>query len=91
FYRYLFEQQALGRCPIACDYSSGYHKLVGGAKIGVHKSYPMSPFYDEQTAVEFARTLGELLDEFDRQPVEHTPATGPHEARPMIFRPGSLT
>ncbi|WP_280253494.1 pyridoxal phosphate-dependent decarboxylase family protein [Nocardia abscessus] len=91
FYRYLFEQQALGRCPIACDYSSGYHKLVGGAKIGVHKSYPMSPFYDEKTAIAFAHTLGELLDEFDRQPTDHTSVTGPHEARPMIFRPGPLT
>ncbi|MGW4125382.1 hypothetical protein [Nocardia sp. NPDC004711] len=39
FYRYMFEQQQAGRCPIACDYSSGYHSLVGGARIGVHKSY----------------------------------------------------
>ncbi|MFJ2834275.1 pyridoxal phosphate-dependent decarboxylase family protein [Nocardia sp. NPDC087230] len=90
FYRYLFEQQALGRCPIACDYSSGYHKLAGGAKIGVHKSYPMSPFYDEDTAIDFARTLGEMLTEFDRQPLDQPMAGGPHEARPPIFRPGSL-
>ena len=91
FYRYLFEQQALGRCPIACDYSSGYHKLVGGAKIGVHKSYPMSPFYDEKSAVTFARTLDELLDEFDSRPANETVTAGPHEARPLIFRPGALT
>ncbi|PKV80476.1 pyridoxal phosphate-dependent decarboxylase family protein [Nocardia fluminea] len=91
FYRYLFEQQELGRCPIACDYSSGYHKLVGGAKIGVHKSYPMSPFYDEDTAVAFALVFGEMLAEYDRQPADQIPAEGPHEARPLIFRPGSLT
>ncbi|MGO4613000.1 aspartate aminotransferase family protein [Nocardia sp. 2YAB30] len=90
FYRFLFEQQSRGRCPIACDYSSGYHKLVGGAKIGVHKSYPMSPFYDEKTAVAFALLLGELLDEFDARAPGAVYTAGPHEARPKIFRPGSL-
>ncbi|WP_433194446.1 pyridoxal phosphate-dependent decarboxylase family protein [Nocardia sp. CA-107356] len=91
FYRYLFEQQSQGRCPIICDYSSGYHKLVGGARIGVHKSYPMSPFYDEKTAVGFARQLGGLLEEFDARAPDAPFADGPHEARPMIFRPGTLT
>ncbi|GJF33429.1 aspartate aminotransferase family protein [Kitasatospora sp. NE20-6] len=90
-YRFLFEQQGLGRCPIACDYSSGYHTLAGGARIGVHKSYPMSPFYDEKTAVVFARQLGDLLAEFDAREPGTPVGAGPHEARPMIFRPGTLT
>jgi glutamate/tyrosine decarboxylase-like PLP-dependent enzyme len=91
FHRFLFEQQELGRCPIACDYSSGYHSLAGGARIGVHKSFPMSPFYDEKTAAGFAQLLGELLAEFDARDPDAPFADGPHEPRPMIFRPGTLS
>lgn len=90
FYRFLFGLQESGRCPIACDYSSGYHTLAGGSKIGVHKSYPMSPFYDQKTAVDFAQQLVGFLDEFDALDPEAPVPAGPHDARPMIFRPGAL-
>jgi hypothetical protein len=38
FHLYCFEQQELGRCRVAFDYSSGYHSFPSGSKIGVQKA-----------------------------------------------------
>jgi hypothetical protein len=86
FYLYIFEQQQLGRCRIACDYSSGYHTMVNGMKIGVLKAYPVSPYFTQSEAISMARELADLLQEFDRKEVISELHEFPHTPRPMIFR-----
>lgn len=86
FYMYLFEQQNKGDCWFAIDYSSGYHVLSSGKKIGVLKAYPMSPYFDKLKAKRFINDLLDFLDKFDKVKDDFVIKEVPHKPRPFVYR-----
>lgn len=86
FYLYLFEQQKKGRCWFALDYSSGYHTLSNGQKIGVLKVYQMSPYFTDERAIELVNDLFAFLEEFDGVKDTFEIKEVPHKPRPFVFR-----
>lgn len=86
FYLYLLEQQKLGRCKFALDYSSGYHVLDNGIKIGVLKVYPMTPFFTSEKAKEMVLNIKDMMEEFDGVKDVFEIKEVPHKPRPFVFR-----
>ena len=86
FYLYLFEQQKLGKCWFALDYSSGYHVLSNGIKIGVLKVYQMSPYFTLEKAEQMVQDLDRLISEFDMIKDTFEVKEVPHKPRPFVFR-----
>ena len=86
FYLYMFEQQKRGNCWFALDYSSGYHVLSNGIKIGVLKAYSMTPTFTPEKAIEMVSELKRLLDEFDSVADTFEIKEVPHKPRPFVFR-----
>ena len=86
FYLYLLEQQKLGKCNFALDYSSGYHVLANGVKIGVLKVYPMTPYFTPEKAKEMVKTIRMLMEEFDKVKEVFEIKEVPHKPRPFVFR-----
>lgn len=86
FYLYLLEQQKIGKCWFSIDYSSGYHKLTNGMKIGVLKIYQMSPFFRLQEAEKFVKDLEKMLITFDSIKDTFVVREVPHKPREFVFR-----
>ncbi|MCL2359431.1 MAG: hypothetical protein LBH74_06140 [Nitrososphaerota archaeon] len=86
FYLYLLEQQKIGNCWFALDYSSGYQVLSNGIKIGVLKIYPMSPYFTCEKAIQMVEDLKALLAEFDKISHSFKIKEVPHKPRPFVFR-----
>jgi len=86
FYLYLLEQQELGLCWFSLDYSSGYHILKNGKKIGVLKAYPMSPYFDKEMAGKLTRDILKFQESFDRVKNDYIPKEVPHKPRDFCFR-----
>lgn len=86
FYLYLLEQQKLGTCKFALDYSSGYHTLSNGVKIGVLKVYPMTPYFTPEKANEMVDNIRGLMEEFDKIKDVFEIKEVPHKPRPFVFR-----
>ena len=86
FYLYLLEQQKRGRCKFALDYSSGYHVLDNGIKIGVLKVYPMTPYFTPEKAKEMVANIKEMMNEFDEVKDSFEVKEVPHKPRPFVFR-----
>jgi glutamate/tyrosine decarboxylase-like PLP-dependent enzyme len=86
FYLYLFEQQKLGKCWFALDYSSGYHVLSNGLKIGVLKIYQMSPYFTLEKAEQMVEDLERIITEFDLVKNTFKVKEVPHKPRPFVFR-----
>ena len=86
FYLYLLEQQKKGKCWFSLDYSSGYHVLSNGLKIGVLKIYQMSPYFTIEKAAELVCEVKKHLAEFDILKDTFEPKEVPHKPRPFVFR-----
>ena len=86
FYLYLLEQQKIGKCWFSIDYSSGYHKLSNGMKIGVLKIYQMSPYFKLEEAEKFVEDLGQMLQDFDLIKDSFEVKEVPHKPRDFVFR-----
>ena len=86
FYTYLLEKEKQGKCSFTIDYSSGYHKLSNGKKIGVLKAYPMSAYFDREYVDEFLVELMYHLNEFDKIKENYVAKEVPHKPRPFVFR-----
>lgn len=86
FYLYLLEQQKKGRCWFALDYSSGYHIMSNGQKMGVLKIYQMSPFLTEEKAIKLTEDLFAFLEEFDKVKDTFDVKEVPHKPRPFVLR-----
>lgn len=86
FYLYLFEQQKLGNCWFALDYSSGYHVLSNGIKIGVLKVYPMSPYFTVEKAEQMVQDLTKFIHDFDGVKDIFEVKEVPHKPRPFVYR-----
>lgn len=86
FYLYLLEQQKIGGCWFALDYSSGYHVLSNGVKIGVLKVYPMSPYFTIEKAEQMVIDLEKFINEFDNVKGIFEVKEVPHKPRPFVYR-----
>jgi glutamate/tyrosine decarboxylase-like PLP-dependent enzyme len=85
FYLYLFEQQKLGKCWFTLDYSSGYHVLSNGIKMGVLKVYQMSPYFTLEKAEQMVQELDRLIAEFDLIKDTFEVKEIPHKPRQFVF------
>ena len=86
FYTYLLEKEKQGTCSFTIDYSSGYHVLSNGKKIGVLKAYPMSAHFDRKYVDKFIKELMEHIENFDKIKDTFVAKEVPHKPRPFVFR-----
>lgn len=86
FYLYLLEKQKKKECWFTLDYSSGYHILANGKKIGVLKAYPMSPYFDRPSVDKLVKDLSQHLKEFDKVKNTFEVKEVPHKPRPFCYR-----
>ena len=86
FYLYLLEKQKKKECWFTLDYSSGYHILANGKKIGVLKAYPMSPYFDKPSVDRLVKDLSQHPKEFDKVKDIFEVKEVPHKPRPFCYR-----
>lgn len=86
FYTYLLEKEKQGICSFTIDYSSGYHILSNGKKIGVLKAYPMSAHFNRQYVDKFIDELMKHINDFDKIKDTFEAKEVPHKPRPFVFR-----
>ena len=86
FYLYLLEKQKTGECTFSVDYSTGYHSLSNGMKIGVLKAYPMSPYFDREHADLIKEELLKHLHIFDTIKDTYVVSEVPHKPRDFVFK-----
>lgn len=86
FYLYLLEKQKKRECWFTLDYSSGYHILANGKKIGVLKAYPMSPYFDKKSVDKLVKDLSQHLNDFDKIKDSFEVKEVPHKPRPFCYR-----
>mgnify|MGYP000094941698 CR=1 FL=1 len=86
FYTYLLEKEKQGLCSFTIDYSSGYHILSNGKKIGVLKAYPMSAHFDREYVDKFINELMMHIVNFDKIKDSFVAKEVPHKPRPFVFR-----
>lgn len=86
FYTYLLEKEKQGLCSFTIDYSSGYHILSNGKKIGVLKAYPMSAHFNREYVDKFIDELLMHINNFDKIKDSFVAKEVPHKPRPFVFR-----
>lgn len=86
FYLYLLEKQKQGKCWFTLDYSSGYHILSNGKKLGVLKAYPMSPYFDRKSVDKLVSDLHNYLKDFKKIKDVFEIHEVPHKPRPFVYR-----
>lgn len=86
FYLFLLEKQKKGECWFAIDYSTGYHRLSDGKKLGVLKAYPMTPYFDKKAAEKLVKDVMIFQQEFDKVKDTFVVKEVPHKPRPFVYR-----
>lgn len=86
FYLFLLEKQKKGECWFTIDYSTGYHILSNGKKLGVLKAYPMTPYFDNDCVDKLMHDLIKMQHEFDKVKDIFEVNEVPHKPRPFVLR-----
>jgi len=86
FYLFLLEKQKKGECWFAIDYSTGYHRLSNGKKLGVLKAYPMTPYFDRYAVEKLTEDLVRFQKEFDKVKETFVVKEVPHKPRPFVYK-----